>query len=386
MPDTYCCLTKIGLSSQNGGYASVCNQSKNFFYDNNNAIIRFDTHSLHDAWNSPTRKEIDTSLTNGIRHPNCQDCWDEEDAGRTSKRQHHNIEFGSVDSLPNQPRAIILKPGNTCNLGCRHCHPSVSSGWYRDAHKLENKTTKYSDWLKQFSHIKDSYNSDNNNFWKVLDDWTPNLVYYDLFGGEPLLTPRLYKNLESSAINGYAKNQIIHINTNGTIWLDNFNNVFSKFKKVYFDISSDGINEQFEYMRYPAKWQEFTENLNKYKLLSTKYPNIFVSITVTVSLYNILYLPRIVSYYESLGFTVSLNLLHTPTFMNIRVAPSKIKSYLSNFLDKNKFQNIINFLNIDYQNDRILFDEFVQHTKKVDKIRNQEFGKIFPEMAQLINE
>lgn len=382
---TYCCLAKIGLSSQNGGYTSVCNQSKVFLLDTNNNTIRFDTHSLHDAWNSPTRKEISESLSNGVRHPNCQDCWDEEDAGRTSKRQYHNKDWGEVEVLDDQPRAIILKPGNTCNLGCRHCDPSVSSGWYRDAYKLSDDND-YNIWLKQFDHIKQSYSPDNSNFWSILDEWTPNLVLYDLFGGEPLLTPRLYQNLEYSARMGYAKDQTIHINTNGTIWHDNFNNVFSKFKCVYFDISSDGIYKQFEYMRYPAKWDEFNSNLQKYINLSHDHPNIHVSLTITISLYNIFDLPKIFAYYDNLGLNIGLNILHRPEYMNVRIAPLNVKQHLSAVLKSEKFTNIKNFLNLDLDNKEILFKKFLEHTKKVDTIREQKFETVFPEIAVLLNE
>lgn len=386
MPDTYCCLTKIGLSSQNSGHASVCNLSRNYLHDSDNQIIRFDTHSLIDAWNSPTRKEIDESLSNGIQHPNCQECWDEEAAGRTSKRQHYNRDLGSISVLENQPRVIILKPGNTCNLGCRHCDPSVSSGWYRDAYKLSESKNSYNDWIKSFQHIKESYDTTNPNFWPILDSWTQNLVYYDLFGGEPLLTPRLYQNLELSAANGYAANQVIHINTNGTIWHDNFNKVFSKFKCVYFDISSDGINEQFEYMRYPAKWSEFQNNLQKYLELSKLYPSIFISVTVTISLYNIFDLPTIVEFYEKLGLNVSLNILHQPEYLNIRIIPKYIKEYLTKELTDNAFVSIVNFLNLDIDNHELLFKQFFKHVEKIDNIRGQNFRKIFPKLETLLHE
>lgn len=386
MSDTRCCLTKLGLSTQNEGYVSICNQSQTFFTDQDNNLIRTDSHSLKDAWNSPTRKEIDNDLSNGIRHANCQHCWDEEDAGRTSKRQHHNRELHDVVPMEDQPRALLLKPGNICNLGCRHCHPTVSSGWYRDAYKLDSSGSDYNIWLKQYKHIKEGFADTNSGVWEVLDSWVPNLVYYDLYGGEPLLVNRLYQNLVLSADNGYAKNQHIHINTNGTIWRDDFLLVFSKFKSVYFDISADGTHQQFEYMRYPAVWNDFESNLKKYQDLGKLYPSINIGITITVSLYNIYYLPETISYYEGLGFNCGINVLHTPAHMNMRIAPPKLKDAISNKLSDSRYASLVKLLYTDIENSKELYKEFLESLEKIDTLRNQRYKDYFPEMAQLLNE
>lgn len=386
MNDTYCCLTKLGLSTQNEGYVTICNQSRVHFRDKDNNLIRLDKHDLDTAWNSPTRKEIDVSLSNGIRHSNCQDCWNEEDAGRISKRQIHNKELFDVEPSDFQPKVILLKPGNICNLACRHCSPYVSSGWYRDSYKLDNKNKTYYDWVKNFQHIKKGYDSSNDGFWNILNNWTPNLVYYDLYGGEPLLVEELYNNLKYSVDNNYSKNQIININTNGTIWQDEFNFVFSKFKYVIFDISADGIHEQFEYMRYPAKWNNFYSNLNKYKLLAHDHENIKLGITITVSLYNIFYLPEMVSFYQSLGIKYGINILHTPDYLNMRIAPKKLKDIITEKLNDDKFKAITNFLNTDIDNQSELYAQFLLNHKKIDDIRDQKYEDCFPEMAKYLND
>lgn len=386
MNDTKCCLTKIGLSTQNEGYVTICNQSRVHLQDKNKNLIRLDRHSLQDAWLSPTRKEIDESLSNGIRHDNCQDCWDEEAANKISRRQIHNKEFENIQPLEDQPRAIILKPGNTCNLSCRHCSPSVSSGWYRDSYKLENSQESYFNYTKKFNHIKLSYDKTNTNFWNTFNKWIPNLIFYDLYGGEPLLTEKLYENLKFSADNNFAINQNIHINTNGTIWKDDFNSVFSKFNEVYFDISADGVAKQFEYMRYPAKWDSFLTNLYKYKDLAKNFTNIKIGITITVSLYNIFYLPEIYTFYKYLGVKVGVNILHTPEHLNIRIAPDKIKSIIAEKLVNEEFLSVIKYLNLDIPNKDELYTTYLNSLKKIDLIRNEKYNEVFPEMAKYLND
>ena len=124
--DCKCIYTDIGLSTQNGGYVSVCNQSRNSFQHSDGNYITLDRYTLTDAWNSPTRHEIKTALDSGIQHPNCQDCWDEEAAGRDSKRVMINRGLAHVQPREDQPLALMLKPGNLCNLACRHCGPFSS--------------------------------------------------------------------------------------------------------------------------------------------------------------------------------------------------------------------------------------------------------------------
>lgn len=67
------------------------------------------------------------------RPATCQRCWNEEDAGRTSKRMHtlnrlqHMIQDESWDSQAKPLQFLDLKLGNICNLKCRICGSWSSS-------------------------------------------------------------------------------------------------------------------------------------------------------------------------------------------------------------------------------------------------------------------
>ena len=220
--NTYCVLADVGLATQTNGNMTICNQSRTNFKDSQGNTLRLDSNSLVEGWNSPTRQEIKQALESGVKHPNCKDCWDEEAAGRTSIRLQAQERFSNVTPLVDQPRVFMFKPGNVCNLSCRHCNPYVSSKWYRDHYQVEvqpTSTISFVDYIHQYDSIRDSFASDNNNLWPIIDQWNEHIVFYDLYGAEPLLIEPLLDQLRTSVSSGASINQTIHINTNGTILL-----------------------------------------------------------------------------------------------------------------------------------------------------------------------
>lgn len=382
-----CVLVEAGLSVHNGGHVSVCNGSRQMFVTDGDTIT-LDRYTLEDAWRSPTRLEIKEALAKGVQHENCVDCWTKEAAGFPSMRQIHNENLQDIVPLTDQPRVLILKPGNVCNLGCRHCDSRVSSGWYRDDHAINHSSQSYEQYLKRFNVTRNSYVDENPN-WEIINKWSKNIMHWDLYGAEPLLVKPVLDALQEAIKNNSANEQTIHINTNGTVWRDEFVDLFKQFKLVNLDISVDGIHEQFEYLRYPAKFSEVIDNILKYKQLSKTYQNIKLSATVTVSIYNVLYLDRILKYFNDLQITCSFNLLHNPEHLNIRALPEPAKFQVKNHLLK-KFNHplkrpIMEFIELPLDNAGLI-KEFFSVTNNVDRERNEIFADTFPEMYELIKQ
>ena len=73
----------------------------------------------------------------GLRPEGCQSCWQEEDAGKTSKRQNSiykmkkSLTNWTPDSEPTL-KFIDFKLGNVCNLKCRICGSWSSSKWAQE--------------------------------------------------------------------------------------------------------------------------------------------------------------------------------------------------------------------------------------------------------------
>ena len=87
-----------------------------------------------------------------------------------------------------------------------------------------------------------------------------------------------------------AKDIELIFTTNGTIYKNI--DVLKKFKKVTINISVDGICEQFEYLRYPAKWSKVYKNIQKF----FKEEDFNLTFVLTVSSINIYYIDRTIKF------------------------------------------------------------------------------------------
>ena len=128
--------------------------------------------------------------------------------------------------------------GDACNLRCIICGPENSSSWKQEL-----------DLPVQRSIV--------NKFWETLDLTKLKFVHFN--GGEPLMSKEHVAFLEA-----IPNKATVHINynTNGTILPSKkLLDLWAKFKIVQLDFSIDDIEERFEYQRFPANWNEVTENL-----------------------------------------------------------------------------------------------------------------------------
>ena len=383
--DCKCKYADIGLSTQNGGYISVCNQSRQVFQDTDGTYMTLAQYSLADAWKSPTRIEIKDALDNGIEHANCQDCWDEESAGRDSKRIMVNRSIPHVKPLPDQPVSVMLKPGNLCNLACRHCSPFSSSRWLKDHYKVEARQSDWTSYIQQFTEIQDSYH-DANPFWSDLKAWAPNVEFYELYGAEPMLIDSLWEVIKTSSLGANNNKTVVNINTNGTILREDTEEIFRNFYKVDLGLSVDGIGDQFEYMRYPAKWDKFLSNLDAYQNMAARLGNIDMNVSCTVSALNVYYTDEIWQFFHSRGIHVGFNILHRPDHLNMRILPDAAKQQIADRLSNTgtPAQNLIPMLMSPMDNPTKAMMDFWVITQGYDDLRGESYQDTFPEFYKIL--
>ena len=88
-------------------------------------------------------EDVQNSIKNKKRAPNCATCWALEDQGLTSERQLHNqafdfylntdIEQIEQDAVANgfTTKIVKLNTSNLCNGACMTCGPGASTAWAR---------------------------------------------------------------------------------------------------------------------------------------------------------------------------------------------------------------------------------------------------------------
>lgn len=403
----FCPWANQGLALHNSGAALLCCHSRTFLRDDNDQEMFLHTHTLEDMWNSKTRKEIQHSLENGIQHPNCNACWDEENTGGTSRRQYHNNLNINYSKINNAPVLLDLKLGNVCNLSCRTCNPWVSSQWVKDwwltvDSRMEKETSVYPTFEKyskeKFKTWRLSYDDANIEFWTKLHDWIQYAQYIDIYGAEPMLIHKLFDILEHSISQGSHSNQTLHFNTNGTIWNQKYIDILKQFKEVYFDLSIDGLFNHYDYIRNGETWDVVLENINRYDQFKKEYAQHTVSICITVSFFNIYYIDEIFEYFEQRGWVVHFNMAHLPQHVNIKVMPEKVKQAVKTKLLQSKSQLFLQNVQpiIAYMDESIeprlweynipIWPELVRITNELDVLRKQNFQETFPEFYNLVKE
>ena len=394
----YCSWAANGLALHNSGGALLCCHSRTFLKDSQEQQIFWHTHSLEDAWASPTRKQIIDALHQGEQHPNCDACWSVENTGGTSRRQHTIGRVEVTKDNEDLPLLLDLKLGNICNLSCRTCNPMVSSRWYRDWWEvIDRHKSHFADYNQYLDAMyltgKLSYSPDNVQLWETLDRWFRHVQYVDIYGAEPMMIDRLFDILNNSINSGLAKDQVLHFNTNATIWDDSKISTLSQFKQIYIDLSIDGLYKHYDYLRYGKTWEEVKPNLDKYYQFQKSYPHHCVSICVTVSITNMFYLDEIWDYFARDGWLVHFNLAHLPNHVNLKCIPKHAKETIKNKLlssnDKNfieKVSSIISYMMDDQEWPSQHWKEFVRVTQELDIRRNQDFAEFFPEFYSVIKE
>lgn len=402
---TFCINTYKSLRYANSGTVMFCCKSANLLLDDDNKDINLKTHSMTGALSSKTAIAIRNDLDNNIRHSNCKKCWDEEDAGIDSKRILDNaraIEYWGQEYLDDkkiEPNIVELNLGTTCNLKCRICGPWASSKWVKEHYDLRTPNKHegaYTQYMKLVKYWGGDW-SDESKVWEHIEEEFHLFKELDFYGGEPFLVAKNWELLKKMIDKGYAKDQILHFNTNVTIFDEEYANLLKEFKFVRISLSIDDIKERFEYERHPANWIEIDANIQKFLKLQEDYPNIEINACLTTNIFNVYYIDELVNYLvENKLYSYYVNILHSPNYYNIKnigeTTKEKLNVHLLNMkenftrdYDKESVQKIINFMNSE-KADEAVWKEFLSYTKLTDEYRKENFAETFKDWSEMINE
>lgn len=443
--NTFCPLPWIMFATRTNGDVRICCQTnqgptKGLLRDKKGKVLNLSDSKISESRNADLAKEVRLSLLAGKRHRECIRCWREEDSGMVSRRmleadmwkKEFNFEqakkITSADgSVPDdlEPFYYDLRLGNLCNLRCRMCYPTDSSGWNNEFVKLYGRK-EYNDTHGRVELIKDknnNYSAKNKDydwglqekFWLDLESKMKFIKHIYLVGGEPLLINRHFDFLRKCINAGYAQNIKLEYNTNITVISDEILELWSKFKEVRIGASIDAYGHINEYIRYPSKWSVIENNLEKID----KIPGNFnVWIATTVMIYNIYYLPEFIRWKLEKNFSrvnfldkpkpfLNLHPLHDPKYFNIKALPPNAKKAVEKKLLafypwfdkwvlknhpqrqerlKRKIREILDsYIKYMYQDDwSHELPKFWEFTRKMDKIRKQRMEDYLPELYELI--
>lgn len=397
IPKNACILPWIHLEAKPDGNVSPCCLN---IKDIPNVNLLSD--NIEDAWNSSFMESLRESFKNNEKPESCERCWNVENTGGVSKRMEDNKKFENYfhriwNNNAEYPIYLDLKLGNICNLKCRICNSKNSSLWLKD--ELEGYGNLNVDDMsnEKINKIKIEHSHNrrwpekNDEFWLFLHKIMPYLEHIDFSGGEPFLIKHQFDFIQSCIDKGYSKNITLHYNTNGTKFPSDYYKLWENFKWVVIMLSIDGIEERFNYIRYPGNWKNVYENIQKFKEIDMK--NYSLPVCHTVSNLNIYYLDEFIEWIEKENLEVFLNILHGPKWYNIKYLPYNVKEKIYKKLFKkanqrNDVDKILSFMmdesNININNKDYYFNMFFEKTFLKDKKQNQNFKNTFSEYANIL--
>jgi hypothetical protein len=186
---------------------------------------------------------------------------------------------------------------------------------------------------------------------------------------------------------GQSKDISIHYTTNVTVYPDSdWWELWKHFKEIDMQLSIDGIGARYEYIRYPSVWNEVIDNVGRYVEHEKKLDNFRLSVSHTVSAYNIHYLDEFFTWCYNIGLPRPwLGRVHKPAHMRLSVWPTAAKEYIINKLNSSQHPDVKKWaVLLTNTDDSVLFKNFKEKMQAHDRYRSLNFADTFPELAKYI--
>ena len=410
--------------------------------DDDGNVMNVLTHDIMDAMNSKWHREVRLAQSRGERHEMCRVCWDRDDAAKTQGeistslrvvRSYYQSEWGR-DNKPDRqgghpmvgavgyenadesmdvdgrivtmPISLDIRFSNLCNSKCIMCDPLYSSLWYEDQILVNKKrhfdvgTKRYN--IEKFVGVnKSTYRddmpdwNDDPRWWAQFDKMAPHMRHIYITGGEPFVQPVHDVFIQKLVDRGYAKNIVIEYDTNLTVLNPKILNMLKEFKDIIIRVSLDGVGEQYNLIRFPAKFDRVVSNIEMLEAYGLK--DKIVNITCCIGIYSIFSPIEHDKFFRPRGYTNFVNrLLRSPSQVDIRNLPRSIKEkviqiYEDSGISGYDSKHVVGYLknNLDTYTDdecRPLMAQFINYMNSLDRVRGTDWTKTFPEVYKLIED
>ena len=405
----FCPLPWIGAHIMPNGTFSYCCVQNQFDKDLQQAgDLREQTiqNARNNSWSNNLRKD----LLNGVQNESCRDCWNLENQGIKSLRQHyHNHWFKeagyekdfvvNLDGTLDNQKIIYwdVRQTNLCNMNCVMCGPEYSSLWNKDILNSHNKPIKS-------AGIIDAVQVSKDNILDIIKKDIDKTYKFYFAGGEPLISPMHWAILEE-LVDLELFNVEIAYNTN-LLKLDykgkNVIDYWKKFKSVYVGCSIDAVGKRAEVIRTGTNWKKIDKNfqtLNQ-ELYYSKALNITTSNMSIGGLCDTIEWAKSFEWENEEHTLLANNLVYHPEWLSINVLPTNVKEKiwkdikgpLLSLKNKRGIEQIELELWKDIDEDKFerLSNRFVKHIRWLNSIRNTSSEEMIkqgcPELLDWYNE
>jgi sulfatase maturation enzyme AslB (radical SAM superfamily) len=371
--------------------------------DNGNAVSNLNVNpDISAAWNAPAMKQLRRNMLDGKKSSICLNCYEYEKVGKFSERMQYNWDFKRYFSRVLNTRSdglvretsipvIDIRFSNRCNYKCRICSSEYSSLWHEDELRLNPEAKPYPKKLKVAA--------DEEVFWNSFEKLLPDVKRLHFAGGEPLVMDEHYRTLQHLIDIGKTDFTLSY-NTNFSTLRHkghDLPDLWSRFDKVDIWASLDGMGAKGDYQRKGQHWPVIEDNIRE---LQGRCHNVLFGVNVTVNVFNVLHVPEFYRHMVENGLVspdrMNLYLLFYPYEFSITNLTEGLKSqvrenyssFIADYLPtvgnsghfSNHVQSIINRMDSE---EGTLKHEFIQSVESLDRLRGENFLKIFPELKEM---
>jgi organic radical activating enzyme len=361
--------------------------------------------SVGDIMNSDKMKQLRLDMINEQFNPACAGCHAHQAQGISSSKdqfakrfnQHfdeamaNTLEDGTLNKF--KMRYFDIRFNNVCNFKCRTCNGAFSTLWEQEdiKRKLPWGTI----------HPK-------NNTPELLEEvieHIPHMEYAYFAGGEPLITEEHYIVLEEMIKQGRTDINLVYNSNVSNLKFKSKDIVelWSHFKNpVQLEASIDHHGERAEYIRHGTDWGQVESNLIKLNALD----NVKLGLNTVCSVFNYHTMLEFYHYliekkiYTSWGYsTFGIYNMSTPVHFTSQMMPTKLKreatfkiKTLLRFMDSKGFppykipvvESTMAWANAQHTwtDQKATFQKEIA---ELDKVRGEDFVKVFPELASMMD-
>jgi organic radical activating enzyme len=392
----FCVLPWVSLEASPIGTVRPCCLADDELVDDAGEKFSLLTADFKDIQNSHSMQTLREQFLAGEQPKTCRKCWNEEDAGRTSKRMHtldrlKHMGISTTWTRDAKPLMFLdLKLGNICNLKCRICGSWSSSQFATEELNDMPADKRRSSYPYQMLRAG-AWPRENAQFWQQIDESLNDIRYIEFTGGEPFMIREHFDMLQGIVDRGIAHQVEIHYNTNGTQYPDQAPEIWRHFKTVEIAFSIDDLGARFEYQRSNADWATVLDNITSFQYLQTQMPNIRLQCCSTVNVFNVRYIDQLANWIALQGFDfVYWNMMHDAWYFSIANLPGRAKTAIADHLRqadvpvkyRNEFDRIIDFMMNGPDTDGV---QMLREMKNLDRRRAQNLAQVAPELAELID-
>ena len=379
--------------------------------------------------NTRQKKEQRRQMQCGERPKGCEYCWKIEDIDRNnisdrvykskiftneSLEYAHKTDYNTDVNL----KTLEIAFDRTCNFACTYCNPAFSSTWANNIKRQGPYTGLQSDGRNHFTHAHDSaepYKKEETNpyveaFYKWWEsDLHRSLDELRITGGEPMMSPNLWRLLDWIETQGTKMNPNMRIAINSNLGakqsiIDRFKTKLKGFKNFHLYTSCEATFDQAGYIRDGLDYGYWHSQV--LHMMVDKIPSEIHNMA-TINALCLETLPEFLEkmvwfknaskvYGPTINFT--LNILRFPSFQSPLVLPddlrNKFKANLEKFLttnskwlegmEVNQTQRLIDYLDVvktpheGAAEQSKLQKDFKVFYSQYDKRSGKNFEKTFP--------